>query len=70
MKKKPGEKKPTRMGRPPKKYGKADARLVVRLPQETKDRFQAAADSARRELSDWCRQVLEDAARKQLGEST
>ncbi|MCC7425020.1 MAG: hypothetical protein IT428_32525 [Planctomycetaceae bacterium] len=68
MKKKPGEKKPGRIGRPPKKFGKADARLVVKMPQETKDRFQLAADAARLELSVWCRQVLEDAARKQLGQ--
>jgi predicted HicB family RNase H-like nuclease len=64
-----GSMKKKATGRPPKKYGRKSKLMTVKMTPEQYETFQRAADSARSELSEWVREILAEAARKQLGES-
>lgn len=64
----PPMKKAAKKGRPVKKYGRRDFTVSIKLTAEEKERFERAADSARMGLSDFVREAVDAAARKQLGE--
>ncbi len=63
----PGMKKKAK-GRPRKKFGHRADRITFRVTPQEKAMFANAAEKAEMDFSDWLRAVVQEAARKRLGE--
>ena len=55
-----------KIGRPPKGERTQAARIHLRAEEDEKDRYEKAAQAADMELSEWIRQRLNNAAKREL----